>query len=124
MTRRLIALPAAAVLLTLAACGSSSSTVAVDLPTRAPSASTVSAAPTAVASGVPTKTADQTISVTVAGGKVTGPAERVAVKLGSRLRIIVTADVTDEVHVHVYDLTEIVAPESPASIEFVADKPG
>ncbi len=105
MTRRLVALPVAVVLLTLAACGSSSSTVAV-------------------ASGVPRDSADQTISVTVTGGTVTGPTDRVAVKLGSRLRITVTADITDEVHVHVYDLTDVVAPEAPASIDFVADKPG
>ena len=73
MTRRLVALPAAALLLTLAGCGASSSPVAVDQPTPAPSVSEVSPAPTSVASGVPQDTADQTINVTVAGGKVSGP---------------------------------------------------
>ena len=52
------------------------------------------------------------------------PTGRVAVKLGSRLRLTVTADVTDEIHVHVYDLKKAVAPGAPTSIEFVADKPG
>lgn len=80
--------------------------------------------PTSVASAVASDSAQQTIALTVAGGKVTGQTGRVKVSLGTRLRITVTSDVADELHVHVYDLKQEISPGSPASIEFVADKPG
>lgn len=49
---------------------------------------------------------------------------RVPVELGSEVRLVVTADVSDEVHVHGFDLLESVAPDRPAEIEFTADIPG
>jgi hypothetical protein len=48
----------------------------------------------------------------------------VKVRLGARLRITVTADVADEIHVHVYDLKQEISANSPGSVEFVADKSG
>ncbi|MCA1720474.1 MAG: hypothetical protein LC779_04975 [Actinobacteria bacterium] len=80
--------------------------------------------PTQVASAVPSDTAQQTIALTVAGGAVTGQTGPVTVGLGTRLRITVTADVSDEIYVHGYELKQAVSAEAPASIEFVADKPG
>ena len=85
---------------------------------------TQTAAPTAVASGVASDSAQQTINVTVAGGKVSGPTGLVKVAKGTRLRITVTSDAADEVHVHVYDLRQAVSANASASVEFVADKPG
>ena len=81
-----------------------------------------SAAP--VASSVPSDNAQQTVSLTVSGGKVTGQTGRVKVALGTRLRITVTSDVADELHVHVYDLKQEISANASGSIEFVADKPG
>ena len=49
---------------------------------------------------------------------------RVAVDLGRNVRLTVTADVSDEVHLHGYDIKADVGPGAPAVIEFVADIPG
>jgi hypothetical protein len=107
----------------LAGCGGSSAPDSAGEPTGLPSPSVQESA-AAVASGVASDTAQQTISITVAGGKATGDTGRVKVALGTRLRITVTADVADEIHVHVYDLHQLVTVNQPASVEFVADKPG
>ena len=103
-----------------AGCGGSSGTPAASplpSPSLAPSA-------TAVASGVASDSAQQTLSLTVAHGKVTGDTGRVKVALGTRVRITVTSDVADEIHVHTYDLTQEISANQPGSVEFVADKPG
>lgn len=94
-----------------------------DLPT-ATGTGVAGAEPSATASGVPADDVDQVVSLTVAAGKVAGDTPRVDVKLGSRIRITVTADVADEVHVHGYDLTFATSPGTPVDVELVADKPG
>ena len=126
--RPLVPLAAAALLtLSLSACGSSDpSTVALP---PSPSASvdssaSASAEPTAVATGVASDTADQTINVVYANGAVTGGVQRVKVALGSRVRLTVTSDTADEVHVHLYDIKQTLSVNQPASVEFVANKPG
>jgi hypothetical protein len=43
---------------------------------------------------------------------------------GDKVRILVRADVTDEVHLHSYDLHADVAPGDPGRIDFVADVAG
>jgi len=124
--------PALLVLALIVACGNDPSTVSTPpvTPTSQPpgagatQSAAPTAAPTAVASGVASDAAQQTINVTVAGGKVSGPPGRVMVAKGTRLRITVTSDVADEVHVHVYDLRQAVSANASASVEFVADKPG
>ena len=63
------------------------------------------------------------IEIEVEDGEVTGPGE-VEVTQGERVRIVVKADVSDEVHVHGYDLTADVTPQEPAVIVFRADAPG
>jgi FtsP/CotA-like multicopper oxidase with cupredoxin domain len=64
-----------------------------------------------------------TIEVTVANGAVDGPGE-FEVNQGDDVEIIVHADVSDEVHVHGYDLHGDVTPDSPARISFTAEAPG
>lgn len=63
------------------------------------------------------------IEVEVEEGRVDGPST-VRVERGERVRLVVSADVADEVHVHGYDLIADVAPGSPAVIGFRADAPG
>lgn len=63
------------------------------------------------------------IEVTVQGGGVDGPSEP-EVEQGERVRIVVDADVTDEVHVHGYDLSAAVRPGRAAEIEFRANATG
>lgn len=50
--------------------------------------------------------------------------DRLAVQSGTRVRLVVIADVTDHVHVHGYDLMADVAPGTPAVIQFAADITG
>ncbi|MCW2607889.1 MAG: uncharacterized protein JWO60_2582, partial [Frankiales bacterium] len=64
------------------------------------------------------------VDLTVVGGKVTGDTGRVRIGLGDRVRLTVTADVADEVHLHGYDLHADTAAGQAASLEFVADRPG
>lgn len=64
------------------------------------------------------------VAVAVAGGSVSTDDDRVDVPLGDTVELTVTADVTDEVHVHGYDLHGDVAPGSPAKVTFTADIPG
>ena len=121
MQRNLRHVPVLLLLTSLAAACGGSSAPAASSPVPSPSLAS-SAAP--VASSVPSDNAQQTISLTVSGGKVTGPTGRVKVALGTRLRITVTSDVADELHVHVYDLKQEISANTSGSIEFVADKPG
>lgn len=116
----------------LSACGSddeatpqatSQATTATSPSTPAPT-TTAAAEPTSVASGVPTSDVDQVLSISYAGGELSGDTGRVPVALGSKVRIVVTSDVVEELHLHVYDRTVPVAPGSPAEIVFTADVPG
>lgn len=82
--------------------------------------------PTSSGSGGASPTASGTgaeIDVTVRSGQVDvrGSTD---VSLGDRVRIVVDADVSDEVHVHGYDLMQDVTPQEPAVIDLVASAPG
>jgi hypothetical protein len=63
------------------------------------------------------------IEVTFRDGSVQGPTEFTLTQ-GERVRILVHADVSDEVHLHGYDLNADVTPTEPATIDFVADAAG
>ena len=65
-----------------------------------------------------------TFEIDYRDGVVDGPDE-VAVELGTRVIIVVTADVEDdEVHLHGYDVFADIGPSSAAIIEFEATIPG
>ena len=64
------------------------------------------------------------IPIEVVGGRPSAGIDRTSVTQGQRVRLVVTADVADEIHLHGYDLSADVAPGQPATIEFVADTPG
>jgi len=122
---RIAAIAAPAVLAALAASAVACS--ARDEP-AAPSGTTTAAAAaprSATTTAAPTTTAaNQVISATVAGGKVTPPPAPVEVKLGSTVVIEVTADVADEIHVHGYDKSQVLAPGKPGRLELAATIPG
>jgi hypothetical protein len=63
------------------------------------------------------------IEVTYRDDAVQGPTSFTATQ-GDRVRIVVDADVSDEVHLHGYDLMADVTPDEPARIDFVANAPG
>ena len=134
ITRSAARLAAAGLLLPLllTACGGESDDVgAAAEPTSAATSAAASplAVPTPSSAAQPTGQAaddeDATVvSLTVAGGKVTGDTGRVPVPLGARVRLTVLADTADEVHLHGYDLHVDTTPGSPVNLEFVADRPG
>jgi plastocyanin len=64
------------------------------------------------------------IKVTIADGKVVPRPSVHKVPLGRTVRIIVTADTDDELHVHGYDLHAQVKAGRPATVEFTADQAG
>ena len=63
------------------------------------------------------------VSVRVEGGAPVGGIRRATVSQGRRVAIVVRSDVSDEIHVHGYDLSQGVAPGAPARIRFIADVP-
>ena len=91
-------------------------------PTPTGSTATETGSPTETTSASPTPDAVE-IEVEVEDGEVRGPGD-VEVRQGERVRLVVEADVSDEVHVHGYDLLAEVTPSEPAVIAFRADAPG
>ena len=92
-----------------------------------PASTTAGAAPPSSSSATPappTSAAVRVIEVGYAGGQVAGGAQRTTVRLGEKVRLRITSDVADEVHVHTYDLRAAVAPGQPAEVELVASIPG
>lgn len=67
---------------------------------------------------------DRDIAVTIANRKVSPSPGRVDVAKGSRIRLTVTSDIPDELHVHGYDRRATLSPGRPARLEFVADRTG
>lgn len=94
--------------------GASATVPATTATGAAPPASTATTAPEAV----------RLIEVTYAGGQVAGGAQRASVRRGELVRIRVTSDVADEVHVHTYDVRAAVAPGQPVQLDLVASIPG
>ena len=111
--------------LALTACGGSDEETAS--PSASPSSTPSNASsPTPSAGETPVVEPDdaQVITLAVAGGQVTGDIDRVEVPLGTSVRLSITTDVADEVHVHGYEITRALTPGQAIQIEFVADQPG
>ena len=136
-----------ALALTIAACGGGSATPVASTAEPATTSSVTNAPPTTSPQTTtpgpttpsetlpPTTSAPVTdptiqIAVTLAAGDVRVLVNgelvegRVAVDLGSELRIEVTADVVDEVHAHGYDVTATVEPAEAAILEMSVNIPG
>jgi hypothetical protein len=64
------------------------------------------------------------IVLEIVGGNAVGGVRREKVKQGSEVRLRITSDVADELHVHTYDLTVDVEPGEPAELVFEATIPG
>lgn len=124
---------AAALLLPLALAACAGDAEPADTPvaaatSAAPVPSSLPTTPVPVLSATPSQAADeesaQVVTLTVVGGEVTGDTGRVPVEQGSRVRLTVTADVVDEIHLHGYDLHQDTIAGQPATLEFTADQPG
>jgi hypothetical protein len=78
-------------------------------------------APTATAPSAPPPAADE---IVVKGGKPEGGVQRVAVAKGDTVRLLVSSDGADEIHLHGYDITRSAGPGKPARFRFKADVEG
>lgn len=96
------------------------------IPTPSSPSSTEPSSPTDGGSPTPSETQapDRTvIEVTYRDGAVQGPTS-FTVTQGDRVRLLVHADVSDEIHVHGYDLSADVTPQEAGRIDFVANAAG
>jgi cytoskeletal protein RodZ len=66
----------------------------------------------------------QRVNVRFENGEVVGGLVEAEIEQGAQVVLTVRADVTDEVHLHGYDLTAEVAPGQPGRITFRADDVG
>ena len=64
------------------------------------------------------------VVVAVEDGKVSPPTRRVEVGVGTDVRLVITSDTADEVHVHGYDLEQDLPAGKRVTLEFTADQAG
>ena len=113
-----------AVVLILTGCGSTG-----DAAESAPAASSpVTTAPTSPsptsADTSPASPDVREIEVEITDGAVRTDAETVELASGEPVRIVVTSDVDDELHVHGVDTTSVLVAGEPTTLELVFDEPG
>jgi hypothetical protein len=72
----------------------------------------------------PAATKPTVVRVAVAKGRPVGGIKRVSVKKGTVVRVVVTVDKANEVHLHGYDFERVVRPGKPAVMQFTARIPG
>lgn len=112
-------------LLALGACASGDTGTTPD-PSSESSGS--SAAPPAPSSSpeAPAPSADEVLelSVEVRDGKVIPAPRRIKVKLGEPIRLSVTTDVDDELHVHGVEIEEPLEAGRTTTVEFRQEQPG
>jgi hypothetical protein len=66
----------------------------------------------------------QVETIRVRGGRPVGGVRKLRVEKGEEVRFVVTADASEEVHVHGYDVFEDVRPGKSARVRFDADIDG
>jgi hypothetical protein len=81
-------------------------------------------APTASPSPSEPREAGVEVVVQITDGKVSPAPRRVKVPQGATVRLLVTSDVADELHVHGYDVTKALSAGRQATLEFRADEAG
>jgi hypothetical protein len=99
---------------------------------RAPTQTEVQAAPEATETA-PTATAEEEpepepepefVEIDVAGGELDGGVRDVEVRSGERVRIAISSDVAEEIHVHGYDIYEDIPAGGTGRVSFDADLEG
>jgi hypothetical protein len=85
-------------------------------PTTIPT--TTQTAPTTTTT--PTTPAVERIRIDFRDGSVVGGIRRARVEQGERVRLVVRADLSDEVHLHGYDISRRIRPGGPTLIVFRA----
>jgi hypothetical protein len=64
------------------------------------------------------------VDIRVTGNRVEPPASRVEVNAGEPLRLTVTSDVDNELHIHGVNITRTVRAGQPLTVEFVTQQAG
>ncbi|MDQ1625053.1 MAG: hypothetical protein QOJ49_551 [Actinomycetota bacterium] len=90
----------------------------------APSGSTPSSTTSSSGASSTGRVKGTEIVVSVVNGKVSPPTHRVKVSKDTHIRLLVTSDKADEVHVHGYNIERPLAAGKQVSIEFVANQVG
>jgi FtsP/CotA-like multicopper oxidase with cupredoxin domain len=62
--------------------------------------------------------------INVKGGVIDGDVKSIKVEKGDTVRIVVTSDVDDEIHLHGYDIEREAGPGKPARFKFKANLEG
>jgi plastocyanin len=62
--------------------------------------------------------------IQIRGGEVAGGPADITVTKGDEVRIVVSSDAPDDIHLHGYDIEKSVAPGQPATFKFTADVEG
>jgi hypothetical protein len=62
--------------------------------------------------------------ISIKGGQVVGGAKRIEAGSGETVRVVVSSDAPDELHLHGYDITMNAAPGQPARFQFKANLEG
>lgn len=76
------------------------------------------------ASTPPPAAPEKELKITYAKGKLAGGIQSVKVDKGTRIVLVVTSDVAEEVHVHGPDLERDLTPGKTARVEFTVTQPG
>jgi hypothetical protein len=114
---------AAALVLLVGGCASGGGSATTSGSSPGPSTSTSGSQ--GIASGEPNPAAEVVqVTVSVRDGKVVPKPHRVDVPLGSRVRLQVTSDVDDVLHVHGFDVEEPLDAGHTTTVELVADQSG
>jgi Multicopper oxidase len=66
----------------------------------------------------------QAFRINVKGGVVDGDTQTFTVKKNDRVRIVVTSDAPDQIHLHGYDIEKEATPGQPARFDFKANVEG
>jgi heme/copper-type cytochrome/quinol oxidase subunit 2 len=118
-----LAFTSAALVAALAGCGEDASgTASTPAPTTA-SATTATSPASPKATSTPTDDA-VAVDITIEGRSITPAPSRVEVPVGSTVRLTVTSDVDNMVHIHGYDIEKDLPAGKAVTTEFVADQEG
>jgi plastocyanin len=116
----------ALVLAGLSGCGNSAEVTESAPQSSAPNPTTAAATPTPTTTSPAASNTPEirVIEVQIVDGSVRTEADRVEVASGESVRLVVTSDVDDELHVHGVDQTAVLVAGEPTTIEFTAGEPG
>jgi hypothetical protein len=114
-------MPALALTATLLVAGCGGDDPETTTPSSTPPPSSTSAA-----ANTPSETAfaGTEIVVAVKGGTVDPPTHRVKVAKGTEVRLLVTSDEADELHVHGYEIEKELPAGEQVTVDFTADQTG